>query len=252
MEIQLPHPIDVNRANRYILTIEVHPIRFAFTLFDTENPNDSFEYSISGNDLHSAFTQFQNAYFDNVFFAFSYKKIRIINYLPNFTFVPRLLFEAKDKEKYMQFLFVSASGQILTQTLSHPGLVILHEIPKEISGFFQRTFVDAQFSHFSACLIEHYQQTPVFQNGKRMFVQKQANSLYITCFSSKNLLLCNHFECRKPGDASYYVLYLWKQLNFDQQQDFLFISDENQDLTDKMRPYIAHISSLQPVSPCAL
>ncbi|MDR0546037.1 MAG: DUF3822 family protein [Dysgonamonadaceae bacterium] len=252
MEIQLPHPIDVNRANRYILTIEVHPVRFAFTLFDTENPENTFEYSIPGNDLHSAFSQFQNAYFDNVFFAFPYKKIRIINCLPVFTFVPRLLFDAKDKEKYMQYLFVSASGRILTQTLSHPDLVILHELPKEISGFFQRTFVDAQFSHFTACLLEHYQQTSAFQNGKRIFVQKQSNSLYITCFSRGNLLLCNHFDCRKTDDASYYVLYLWKQLNFDQRQDFLFISDENQDLTGKIKPYIAHISSSQPVSPCAL
>jgi hypothetical protein len=252
MEIKLLHPIDVNRSNRYILTIEVHLNRLVFTLADTEIPENSFEYSIPGNDLHSAFTQFQNAYFDNVFFAFSYKKIQIINYLPVFTFVPRRLFDENDKEIYMQYLFCSASGRILTQTLSHPDLVVLHEIPKEISDFFQRTFVDAQVSHFTTYSITHYQQISATPKGNQMYVQKQANSLYITCFSNRKFVFCNHFECRKASDASYYVMYLWKQLKFDQLHDQLLITDENHDLTTAVKPYIAYISQIQLPSPCAL
>ncbi|MDR2843811.1 MAG: DUF3822 family protein [Candidatus Symbiothrix sp.] len=245
MEIRLPENMHLNRLNESILTIEVHPDRVAFSLSNPDNEEDSYYHSISGTDLSDAFSQFQNAYFDNVFFACSFKKVQIINYLSIFTFVPAILFEEEDEEEYTQFLFTSASGKILHQYLQKQAVILLHELPQNIYDFFKRTFVDAQFMHWTALFITHCHKEPSVVAGNCMFISKQEQAIYILCFSQDNLLLCNQFECKKDHDAAYYVLYIWKQLQFDQQKDFVYIADTTPVLLEELKRYIAHIAPLQ-------
>ena len=236
--------MDVYSFDRYTLTIEIFPVRIVFTLSDTTQEQSPFRYVFDGKDLTTVFAQFKEAYFDNSFFAFPLKNIRIINYLSKFTLVPRLLFDEKQKEKQMRFLFSSIEGKILAQTLQQPEIVILHELPKEIADFFQRTFSEAQLVHCSGELIHYYAQLPATRKTAQMYLYQEDNQLYITCFSSEKLLLCNSFESRNASESLYYILYIWKQLKFDQRNDLIHIPEGDLELIEKVRPYIAQIQTL--------
>ena len=236
--------MDVYSFDRYILTIEIFPLRMVFTLSDTEKEQSPFRYIINGKDLTTIFSEFKEAYFDNSFFAFPVKNTRIINYLPKFTLVPRFLFDEKQKEKQMHFLFSSIEGKILVQTLQEHEIVILHELPKEMSDFFQRTFTDAQILHCSALLIQDYTQSPAAWKTNQMFIYQETNLLYITCFSPEKLLFCNCFESQNLNESLYYILYVWKQLKLDQHNDFIHIPEGNLELIEKMRAYVAQVQTL--------
>ncbi|GHT01573.1 hypothetical protein FACS189421_14220 [Bacteroidia bacterium] len=240
MEIQLPENIDLSHSERYLLAIDVRQDQFAFFLYCPDESRDYFYYRIPVEQPAGAFLSFRNAFFDNSFFTLPFKKTIIINSTPLFTYVPNLIFEEKDKEEYLRFLCTAVDGKILCQTLPSLELSILHEMPEEIYGFFQRSFTDVRMIHRTAVLMDYFlnRESAV---GNRMFIHHQGKELDILCFSNDKLLLGNHFHCSQSKEAVYYILYIWKQLKFNQLKDTLHIAGEAEDLQEKMGKYIRTI-----------
>ncbi|MDR0863815.1 MAG: DUF3822 family protein [Candidatus Symbiothrix sp.] len=241
MEIQIPKNIHLNRPERYILTIEVHPEQFSFSLCNPGEEKESFYYRIPREAQSDAFSCFRDVFFENEFFTIPFKKVFIINYTPVFTYIPSILFEEKDKNEYMDFLFTSPTGKILSQTLSKPEITILHEMPEEVYEFFQRTFVDSQIVHPTAPLITYFQDKEEKINSNRLIINRQGKEADILCFSGETLLLCNHFTCPQIVDAVYYSLFIWKQLKFDQLKDFIYIVGNDTELAEQLGVYVHNI-----------
>jgi hypothetical protein len=241
MEIQIPENIDLSRSEQYILAIEVRQEQFAFSLYHPDEKQEYFYYRIPVEKPEDAFSGFRNAFFDNTFFTLSFKKTIIINYTPVFTYIPNPVFDEKDKEAYLHFLFTDVTGKILCQTLHNPDITILHALPEEIYSFLQRSFTDAQIIHQTAALMAYFQQREAGVTGNRMIIRHQGKEMDVLCFSQNNLVLSNHFGCPQENDAVYYVLYIWKQLKFNQLSDFIYLADENGDLQQKLKKYIRHL-----------
>jgi hypothetical protein len=241
MEIQIPENIDLSLSERYQLMIDVREDQFAFFLSDPDESREYFCYRIPVEQPAGAFPSFRNAFFDNSFFTLPFKKTIIINSTPVFTYIPNSIFEEKDKEAYMRFLCTAVDGKILCQTLQKPELSILHEMPEEIYGFFQRSFTDVRIIHRTAVLMDYFLNRKSIAGGNRMFIHNQGKELDILCFSNDSLLLSNRFHCSQSKEAVYYVLYIWKQLKFNQLNDSLYMAGEQEDLQEKMGRYIRTI-----------
>ena len=236
MEIQLPENMDVS-AGRHLLVIEAYPDQFRVSLRLPEEEAQWFRFSVPEEKSVTAFTVFRDTFFDNPFFSLPFRKTIVLNCTQVYTFVPDSLYEKKDKETYMRFLFTSSGGKILEQRLEQPAMTLLHAMPEEMYGFFQRSFPDALLIHPAATLITWFQDKGQTLSGKRMLVNRQTDGVEITCFSRDKLLLCIYFPCSGTNDAVYYILNCWKQLGFSQTNDFLYLN-ENQDLQEKLALYI--------------
>jgi hypothetical protein len=46
----------------------------------------------------------------------------------------------------------------------------------------------------------------------------------VFCFDKGNLLLINSFPCKQTTDRVYYLLYIWQQLNYNQEKDELHLT----------------------------
>jgi hypothetical protein len=245
MDIQLPENINPVRSEQYVLILEVHPEQFSFGLYHPDNETERFYYRFPAGRQPDAFLQFQEAFFDQAFFTWPFRKVLIRNCTPVFTYVPNLLFAEKDKEVYMQFLFSAGGGKIMHQTLSNPEITILHALPEDILGFLQRSFPGSFVEHYTASLIAWCQEKGAGVDANRMIVFRQPDGLDILCFSRQQLLLCNHFPCETTDDAVYYTLYVYKQLNFNQLKDFVYLVEAEMELSETVNKYI------QNVVPCA-
>jgi hypothetical protein len=226
MQIQIPENIDLSRPERYVLSIRIHPEQFSFSL---HNPADraSFYYPVE-NRQSFAFHSFKEIYFENEFFSLPYSKIYLINYSQVFTYVPSLIFESKDKEAYVDFLFPGNTGKTLFHSLTAQGITIVHTLQDEIYEFFQRSFIEAKIIHHTAPLIAYFQKNRLRGQQNRMLINLQNTEMDVFCFSSESILLGNHFHCNSPADVVYYILYIWKQLKFDQLNDFIHIAGESE------------------------
>jgi hypothetical protein len=241
MKIQIPENISLNCSEQYVLVIEAFPERFSFSLYHPEEESDAFHYHIPGDKKPDAFSCFQDFFFDNEFFTLPFKKTIVINYAQAFTFVPALLFEEKDKEEYMKFSFTENTGKILYQTIQHPDMVIIHEMPENRYEFFQRSFAGSRIVHYTAPIIAHFQENEQPVNGNRMVINRRKEGIDVFCFSRDNLLLSNHFACSQLPDAAYYALFVWRQLKFNQFKDFIYIMEDNDGLTERLKEYVRNI-----------
>jgi hypothetical protein len=244
MKIQIPENIDLRHSERYILTIRIHPERFSFSLYNPIDDSSYFYYPIEKDKQSSAFSSFQDDFFDNEFFSLPYRKVNIINYTDVFTYIPALIFEEKDKATYMKFLFTENENKILHHEIKNQGITILHEMKEEIYEFFQRSFVNGQIIHHTASLIAYFWDKTPTVNRNKLIVNLQDNGLDILCFSHEHFLLGNHFDCRQIEDAVYYILFVWKQLKFDQLKDFAYITGDvasKKDLMEQLKAYIYNI-----------
>ncbi|MDR0798388.1 MAG: DUF3822 family protein [Dysgonamonadaceae bacterium] len=228
MKIQLPDTFDLTHAERYSLTIAIHEQQYAFALHDPSDSSVSFYYALPNSSESKAFADFQDFFFENEFLTLPFKQVSLINYTAVFTCVPSLIFEEKDKETYMQFLFSEIKGKILSHPLPSQELTILHEIPEDVYAFFQRSFVQAQIVHHTAPLLNYFQQKEPVTDCNRLIAYRKNKGLDILCFSPEKLLLVNHFDCSDEQDAVYYILFLWKQLKFNPRNDYAIMAGETE------------------------
>jgi hypothetical protein len=245
MKIQLPKNINLNCSEQYVLAIEVHPELCSFFLYNPAENSDCFYYRISNDKKPDAFSCFQNVFFDNDFFTLPFKKVFVINYTQAFTFVPALLFEEKDKEEYIKFSFTENTGKVLHQAIQKPDMVVVHEMPDNKYDFFQRSFVNGRIIHYTVPLIAYFQKKGQLVNGNRMIINKREEGIDIFCFSRDNFLLGNHFICSQLPDAVYYVLFIWRQLKFNQLKDFIYIFEDKNDLKEQLKDYVRNVVPIE-------
>ena len=245
MKTQISEHIDLTHPELYRLVIETHPEQFSFYIYPLTGNSEGFFYRIPKRNQSDGFACFTDFFFENSFLTLSFNQVQILNYTPVFTSVPAILFDEKDKNEYMKFLFVENTGKILSHTIQKAEMILLHEMPEETYRFFQRSFGSVHVFHHTAPLIASFYDKGDFVDGNRMIINRKKQGLDILCFSHDRLLMCNHFQCSDVNEAFYYVLFIWKQLKFNQQKDYISIAEENSDLSDLLKQYIRRVNPVE-------
>ena len=57
----------------------------------------------------------------------------------------------------------------------------------------------------------------------------------VFCFDKGNLLLINSFPCKQTTDHVYYLLYIWQQLNYNQEKDELHLTGKLEDKEELLK-----------------
>jgi hypothetical protein len=244
MKIKLPDNINLTQPERYILTIYIHPDKFSFSLYNPVEDSSYFYREISGEKQTDAFSNLKNTFFENEFFSYAFRKIRIINHTPVFTYIPSIIYEEKHKKDYMKFLFSKNTERTLSHSLSTAGITILHCLPETVYDFFVRSFFNPEFIHHTAPTIAYFRDRSNRVNAKQMIVNKNGQEMDIFCFERGTLLLGNHFTSNHAQDAVYYILFVWKQLAFDQLKDYLHIVGDvtsKKELLEQLKSYIHNV-----------
>lgn len=76
----------------------------------------------------------------------------------------------------------------------------------------------------SASFIEFFSVKSRLGNSRKMYAHLQRRSMELFAYERGRLLLANAFECKTTPDRIYYLLYVWKQLGFEQERDELHLT----------------------------
>ena len=71
----------------------------------------------------------------------------------------------------------------------------------------------------------------------------------VFCFDKGNLLLINSFPCKQTTDRVYYLLYIWQQLNYNQEKDELHLTgklEDKEELLKELRNYLRQVFVINP------
>jgi len=247
MKINFPENININYPDRLILTIYSGEEHFSLSLHNPEEKGSYFYMELTAENQADAFSAFKETFFDNTFFSLPFRKVSIMNRTPLFIFIPNSIYEKKSREDFLQFLLPENQGITLNHIVSYTGISVLYQLPEDVYNFMLRSFSEPEFIHYSAPMITYFLEKVKNISNRRMVVNLQGKGLDIFCFSRDTFLLGNYFPCNSLSEALYYILFTWKQLQFNQLNDYLHIAGEavfKEELIGKLALYLQQIHQL--------
>lgn len=245
MTIGLPDTFQVNKSEKYVLSIRLRSDGLSFSMHDPEE-NGSFFYREADFVRHSPFKEaLKDFFFENELFSYSFRKIKILYEPAPYTLVPETFYCEEKAGQFLEFNFLSAPGHVTTNPVSGLGLAVVFGIEEEIYEFCSRSLLAPAFIHHITPLLIYWSKLSADDHRKLLFADLHGKQLDVAGFERGKLLFANTFSFEHPNDILYYILYVWKQLKMDQLTDSLRISgrsDLRMQLTEVLHNYIRWIT----------
>lgn len=242
--------IDFSKSEQYTLSIRLCTDGFSFSIY---NPIQNVRSTLSEktpNPSLSLTANLKTAFQESEFLSYTYKRVNILMASRRFTLVPLELFEDEQAEILFYHNHLKRENEkICTNLLRKNSIAIIFGIDKSTWQFLNECYPDARFYSQTSPLIEYFSAKSKLGNSKKMYVSMRNDEMDIYCYERGRLLLANSFECQQTADRIYYLLYIWKQLNFNQERDELHLAGlltAKETLTQELRKFILQVFIMNP------
>ncbi len=239
------NPIDFSKTKNYILSIRLSTDGFSFCIYD---PNRNETVSTCKQKLNATISLTANLkqVFNEVnFLNHHYKHVYVVVSNERFTQIPNELFEAKDVEQLFYYNHPQIKNEtILFNSSSQTQVTTLFAIDKSSFQLIKTYFPEASFHAETHLFNEYFIDNERNWNKNRMCVNYKKDSIDVFCYDNNTLLLINSFDVKQKEDGIFYLLGIWKQLNFDQEKDELLIKgevSEEEFFIEELKKYILEI-----------
>ena len=244
--------IDFTKSKQYTLSIRLSTDGFSFSIY---NPIHDDSLSIIEKEIDPSLSLTANlktVFHESEFLNHPYKRVNIMIADKRFTIVPLELFE----EEQAELLFYHNHQKRENEAVHHNilqknNVVIVFGIDKSAYTFLKEQYPEAHFYSQSTPLIDYFSVKSRLGNSKKMYASIRRESIDIYCFEKGRLLLANSFECTLTEDRIYYLLYVWKQLEFDQKRDELHLTGTLPDkevLMNELKKFILQVFIMNPAT----
>lgn len=242
--------VDFSKSEQYTLSIRLSADGFSFSVF---NPLPEGGLSDSNRKIDESLSLTANlkqTFRELEWLKHSFYKVNIIVADKRFTLVPLDFFEDEQCEMLFYHNHPKRDNEIVQYNiLQKNNTVVLFGMDKSAYSFLQEQYPNARFCAQASPLIEHFSAKSRLGNTRKMYADLQSNYANIYCYDRGRLLLANSFECKVTADRLYYLLYIWKQLGFEQMHDELHLSGNLEDkdaLVSQLQKFIKQVFIVTP------
>ena len=244
--------IDLTKSKQYTLSIRLGTDGFSFSIY---NPIQENSLSLMEKEIDSSLSLTANlkrAFQELDFLGYPYKRVNVLMASKRFTMVPLELFEDEQAELLFYHNQQKRENEIvLYNILKRNNVVVIFGIDKSACSFLKEQFSEAHFFSHASPLIEYFSIKSKLGNSKKMYASLRQDTVDIYCFERGHLLLANSFECTQTEDRIYYLLYVWKQLEFNQERDELHLTGtlpDKENLIHELKKFILQVFVLNSSS----
>ncbi|MCQ2258614.1 MAG: DUF3822 family protein [Bacteroidaceae bacterium] len=176
-----------------------------------------------------------------------YQRVNVLVTTPNFTTVPVAAFDKEDVGMYYSLAFPKDNpSRVSYNVLRRAGIAIIFGLDRSIYQLILDDFPRARFYASVSTLIEFFSERSLIGPGKKMFVYIHEKEVAVYAFDQGRMLFVNNFTVVGVNDIQFFVLNVWKELGFDQVEDYLFVVGDDDkrcvDLSDKIRYFLQNVS----------
>jgi glutaredoxin-related protein len=158
--------------------------------------------------------------------------------------VPIELFDDEQTEfLFYQNLPECENETILCDMLQSMSLTVVFGIDKSVYQQLGERFAKVRYHSHISSLIEYFAARSHQGNNKKMFVNLRSEAIDVICLDRGHLLLANTYLCTEANDRLYYIMYVWRQIQLDQEQDELSLLGnvpQKEQLVELLDKYIRH------------
>ena len=190
----------------------------------------------------------KECFFENDFLTWSYRQVNVVCASPQYTLVPKEVFQEKQKAELLAFTFSSPEGHCLSNELKDEQAELIFGVDEEVYEFCSRSLVNPRFVHHVTPLLSLWKKQSRTRLPRQLYAVLHRRGMDVACYAQGSLLFVNSFEYEHPDDILYYILYVWKQTGMDQQKDQLRLFGDaalRSNITSTLRNYLQYIDPLE-------
>ena len=242
--------IDFSKSEQYTLSIRLSTDGFSFSIYNPIHESSLSFFEKETNASLSLTANLKQFFRETEFLTLPYRRVNILRAYKRFTHVATDFFE----EEQAGILFYHNHSPkeneiVLHNVLSRSNVTVIFGMDRSSYLFLKEQYPEARFYSQASPLNEYFSTKSRLGNSKKMYVSLRKNAMDLFCYERGHLLLANSFECEQTADRIYYLLYIWKQLGFDQERDELHLTGilaDKENLVTELRKFILQVFIMNP------
>ncbi|WP_321333163.1 DUF3822 family protein [uncultured Bacteroides sp.] len=237
--------IDFSKSDQYTLSIRLSTDGFSFSVYNPLQNGSTLFSEIQIEPSLSLTANLKQVFRESELFNHPYKRVNIVMTGKRFTMVPFELFEDEQTEIIFYHNQQKRENEIvLYNILKKNNIAVIFGMDKSAHQFLSEQYPQARFYSQVTPLAEYFSVKSKLGNNKKIYAHIHHNTMDIYAYEHGHLLLANSFECKETEDRIYYLLYIWKQLDFNQERDELHLTGSISDkerLTKELRKFVSQV-----------
>ena len=129
--------------------------------------------------------------------------------------------------------------------------VILFAINRDVKTVIEDHFKDVRYSHVCVPVWQHIHHRSFTGPRQKLYAYFFDGQVNVFSFQQNHLRFVNTFANANANNASFFLLYVWKQLGMDQQRDELHLLGtipEKEEFVEELKKYLKNVYTLNPVA----
>lgn len=233
------------------LTIRVSNNTLSFSVIDREAEHQIIYEPYTVKSGVSMAANLRQAFKESDLLLRGYLKARIYIDTP-VLIVPIEDFKEEDAPTLYHHAFTGHdSDAIIYRVQPNLNVVAIFCINKDLKMVVEDNFKDVRFTPTLQPVWNYLHQRSFTGIHRKLYAYWHEKKLEIFSFEKNRFKFFNSFEASHSKDAMYFILYVWKQLGFNQQQDELHLLGNIPDkdwLLYNIKLYIKKVLTLNPAA----
>lgn len=215
-----------NNIQQARLTIRVSRNTLSFSVVDREAEHQLIYEPYTVKSGVSMAANLRQAFKESTLLQRGYQKVRVYLDSP-ILLVPIEEFHEEDIDVLYQHAFNSHnSDAILYRVQPELNAVAVFPINKDLKMVIEDNFKDVRFTPIMQPMWHYLHHRSFTGIHRKLYVYFHDKKLDVFGFEKNRFKFFNSFNAEHAKDALYFILYVWKQLGFNQMQDELHVSGD--------------------------
>jgi len=155
------------------------------------------------------------------------------------------------EELYHHTIMGKDNDAILKQVIPALNVVAVFSVNKDLKLVIEDRFQGVRFSHVCTPVWTHLYRRSFTGTRRKLFGYFHDRQLCIFCYHQNRFRFCNSFDVANVKDATYFLLYVWQQLAFDQRKDELHLCGEvleREELLTELHRFLQNAYVINPTA----
>lgn len=157
--------------------------------------------------------------------------------------------EAQKEALYRHAITGKHDEEVMSVVLPSLNAVAVYSVNKDLKLVIDDHFSDVRFTHVCAPVWNHLYRRSFTGVRMKLYAYFHDKRMDVFSFQQNRFKFTNSFDTDLVPDAVYFVLNVWKQLNFDTKRDELhLVGDlpEREELVQELRTFIQNVYIINP------
>lgn len=245
-------PIDFNKSEQYILSIRLSTDGFSFSIYHPQQPEEIYFSSSPVNTQRSMAANVKTYLTETEELKHHFKLVNILIHTSRYTTLPLELYEDEQTDLlFYQNLPPQNNEVVLCNILGKSNLVILFGLDKLTHLYLTEHFPNARLFASVSPITEYLTHKVKSSECRKLFAIFHPESTEVMAFEKDKLLLLNTYPISGLNDSCYYLLNIWQQAGYSQEEDQLYICGNNrvpqwEELPLRLKKYIRKLFIINP------